>query len=80
MSGWADDPELLATFRAEVEERVASLVESKYQVIFFPSPSSLSSNVPALSALLSRYACPFLPHAARGHTAPFVSGQSLAAS
>src|ERR1043166_8932793 len=25
MPGWADDPELLATFRAEVEERVASL-------------------------------------------------------
>jgi chemotaxis protein histidine kinase CheA len=25
MSGWGDDPELLATFRAEVEERLASL-------------------------------------------------------
>ena len=25
MAGWADDPELLATFRAEVDERVASL-------------------------------------------------------
>ena len=25
MGGWGDDPELLATFRAEVEERLASL-------------------------------------------------------
>src|SRR5215212_1539672 len=38
MSGWADDPELLATFRAEVEERVASLSAGLLQLESHPSP------------------------------------------
>jgi chemotaxis protein histidine kinase CheA len=38
MSGWADDPELLATFRAEVEERVASLQAGLLQLETHPSP------------------------------------------
>ena len=38
MSGWADDPELLATFRAEVEERVASLSAGLLQLETHPSP------------------------------------------
>jgi chemotaxis protein histidine kinase CheA/CheY-like chemotaxis protein len=35
---WADDPELLATFRAEVEERVASLSSGLLQLETHPSP------------------------------------------
>ena len=38
MAGWADDPELLATFRAEVEERVASLSAGLLQLETHPSP------------------------------------------
>ena len=38
MSGWADDPELLATFRAEVEERVASLQAGLLQLESHPAP------------------------------------------
>jgi len=38
MSSWADDPELLATFRAEVEERVASLSAGLLQLESHPSP------------------------------------------
>jgi chemotaxis protein histidine kinase CheA len=38
MNGWADDPELLATFRAEVEERVASLSAGLLQLESHPSP------------------------------------------
>src|SRR4051794_40213029 len=38
MAGWADDPELLATFRAEVEERVASLTAGLLQLESHPSP------------------------------------------
>src|SRR3954466_12897875 len=38
MPGWADDPELLATFRAEVEERVASLTAGLLQLEAHPSP------------------------------------------
>src|SRR3954454_1696619 len=38
MSGWADDPELLATFRAEVEERVASLTAGLLQLETHPAP------------------------------------------
>src|SRR4051812_21200484 len=35
---WADDPELLATFRAEVEERVASLSAGLLALETHPSP------------------------------------------
>jgi chemotaxis protein histidine kinase CheA len=35
---WADDPELLATFRAEVEERVASLSAGLLQLETHPAP------------------------------------------
>src|SRR4051812_37346751 len=38
MAGWADDPELLATFRAEVEERVASLTAGLLQLETHPAP------------------------------------------
>src|SRR3954466_2631906 len=38
MPGWADDPELLATFRAEVEERVASLSAGLLQLESHPAP------------------------------------------
>jgi chemotaxis protein histidine kinase CheA/ActR/RegA family two-component response regulator len=38
MASWADDPELLATFRAEVEERVASLTAGLLQLETHPSP------------------------------------------
>ncbi|MBV9098113.1 MAG: Hpt domain-containing protein, partial [Frankiaceae bacterium] len=38
MMSWADDPELLATFRAEVEERVASLSAGLLQLETHPSP------------------------------------------
>jgi chemotaxis protein histidine kinase CheA len=38
VAGWADDPELLATFRAEVEERVASLQAGLLALEAHPSP------------------------------------------
>ncbi len=38
MAGWADDPELLATFRAEVEERIASLQAGLLALEEHPSP------------------------------------------
>jgi chemotaxis protein histidine kinase CheA len=38
MAGWADDPELLATFRAEVEERIASLQAGLLALESHPSP------------------------------------------
>src|SRR6188472_4433409 len=38
---WADDPELVATFRAEVEERLASLCEGLLQLEQHPSPRQL---------------------------------------
>src|SRR3954470_19538115 len=41
MPGWADDPELLATFRAEVEERVASLQAGLLALETHPSPRQL---------------------------------------
>ena len=37
-TAWADDPELLATFRAEVEERVASLSTGLLQLESHPAP------------------------------------------
>jgi chemotaxis protein histidine kinase CheA/CheY-like chemotaxis protein len=39
--GWADDPELVATFRAEVEERLASLCEGLLRLEAHPSPRQL---------------------------------------
>jgi chemotaxis protein histidine kinase CheA/CheY-like chemotaxis protein len=41
MSSWADDPELVATFRAEVEERLASLCEGLLRLEAHPSPRQL---------------------------------------
>jgi chemotaxis protein histidine kinase CheA/CheY-like chemotaxis protein len=41
MAGWADDPELLATFRAEVEERVASLTAGLLQLETHPAPRQI---------------------------------------
>src|SRR5487761_1421694 len=38
MAGWADDPELVATFRAEVEERLASLSAGLLQLEAHPAP------------------------------------------
>src|SRR4051812_8388203 len=41
MAGWADDPELLATFRAEVDERLASMSAGLLQLEQHPSPRQL---------------------------------------
>ncbi len=41
MKGWADDPELIATFRAEVEERLASLCDGLLRLEAHPSPRQL---------------------------------------
>ncbi len=41
MAGWGDDPELLATFRAEVEERVASLQAGLLQLETHSAPRQL---------------------------------------
>ena len=41
MPAWGDDPELLATFRAEVEERLASLQAGLLQLETHPSPRQL---------------------------------------
>src|SRR3954467_15351563 len=41
MAGWAEDPELLATFRAEVDERLASLSAGLLQLEAHPSPRQL---------------------------------------
>ncbi len=41
MGNWAEDPELLATFRAEVEERLASLSAGLLQLETHPSPKQL---------------------------------------
>src|SRR6478735_3977550 len=38
---WADDPELVATFRAEVEERLASLCEGLLKLEAHPAPRQL---------------------------------------
>ncbi|MGN6243329.1 MAG: hybrid sensor histidine kinase/response regulator [Motilibacteraceae bacterium] len=38
MAGWAEDPELLATFRAEVEDRLASLSAGLLRLEGHPSP------------------------------------------
>src|SRR2546423_2440527 len=41
MAGWADDPELLATFRAEVDERLSSLSAGLLQLEEHPAPRQL---------------------------------------
>jgi chemotaxis protein histidine kinase CheA len=41
VTGWADDPELVATFRAEVEDRLASLCEGLLKLEQHPSPRQL---------------------------------------
>src|SRR3954454_13822216 len=41
MAGWADDPELLATFRAEGDERLSSLSAGLLQLEEHPSPRQL---------------------------------------
>jgi chemotaxis protein histidine kinase CheA len=45
MAGWADDPELLATFRAEVEERVASLQAGLLALEAHPSPRQVIASL-----------------------------------
>jgi chemotaxis protein histidine kinase CheA len=45
MPGWADDPELLATFRAEVEERVASLSAGLLALETHPSPRQVIASL-----------------------------------
>src|ERR1700733_5763951 len=45
MAGWADDPELLATFRAEVEERVASLQAGLLALESHPSPRQVVASL-----------------------------------
>jgi len=41
VGNWAEDPELLATFRAEVEDRLASLSAGLLQLENHPSPKHL---------------------------------------
>jgi chemotaxis protein histidine kinase CheA len=41
VKGWADDPELVATFRAEVNERIASLCEGLLRLEADPAPKRL---------------------------------------
>src|SRR5512139_524969 len=41
MKGWASDPELVATFRAEVDERLASLCEGLLRLENHASPRQL---------------------------------------
>jgi len=41
VKGWADDPELIATFRAEVNERLASLCEGLLRLEGDPAPKRL---------------------------------------
>lgn len=45
MSGWADDPELVATFRAEVEERLASLTTGLLQLEGHAAPKQLVASL-----------------------------------
>ena len=45
MSSWADDPELVATFRAEVDERLASLCEGLLRLEQHPSPKQLVASL-----------------------------------
>jgi chemotaxis protein histidine kinase CheA len=45
MAGWADDPELLATFRAEVDERVASLQAGLLALESHPSPRQVIASL-----------------------------------
>jgi chemotaxis protein histidine kinase CheA len=45
MAGWADDPELLATFRAEVEERVSSLQAGLLALEAHPSPRQVIASL-----------------------------------
>ncbi|HEX3898296.1 MAG TPA: hybrid sensor histidine kinase/response regulator [Mycobacteriales bacterium] len=45
MAGWADDPELLATFRGEVEERVASLQAGLLALEQHPSPRQVVASL-----------------------------------
>ncbi|MGN6474558.1 MAG: Hpt domain-containing protein, partial [Mycobacteriales bacterium] len=45
MVGWADDPELLATFRGEVEERVASLQAGLLALEAHPSPRQVVASL-----------------------------------
>lgn len=45
MSSWADDPELVATFRAEVDERLASLCEGLLRLETHPSPRQLVASL-----------------------------------
>lgn len=45
MSGWADDPELVATFRAEVEDRLASLCAGLLLLETHQSPRTLMAGL-----------------------------------
>jgi chemotaxis protein histidine kinase CheA len=45
VTGWADDPELVATFRAEVDERLASLCEGLLRLETHPSPRQLVASL-----------------------------------
>ena len=45
MTEWADDPELVATFRAEVDERLASLCEGLLRLEAHPAPKQLVASL-----------------------------------
>jgi len=44
-TGWADDPELVATFRAEVDDRLASLCEGLLRLEEHPPPKQLVASL-----------------------------------
>ena len=45
MSGWTDDPELVAIFRAEVEEKLASLRDGLLRLEEHPAPKQLIASL-----------------------------------
>ena len=57
---WADDPELVATFRAEVEERLASLCEGLLRLEAHPSPRQLVAGPMFAHRLLYAADCPVM--------------------
>jgi hypothetical protein len=62
MSGWTDDPELVAIFRAEVEEKLASLRDGLLRLEEHPAPKQL---IAAPSRSSERWARPTTPSSAR---------------
>ena len=65
MTAWGDDPELLATFRAEVEERLASLQAGLMALEGHPSPRQVVGGLVGTGATLILFAAGFIPPGTR---------------